>query len=513
MEFDAIVIGGGHNGLTAAALLGKAGRKVLVLERRDRVGGLAALEEFHPGYRVPGLLHDTTGLRPFVVEALGLERHGFSFRREELPVYAPQKEGGGLLLHRSAEVSAPEIRNFSARDADRYGDFRRFLSRVREFVAGMLNKPAPELSQPGLRDLWTLSRSAWELRRLGEKDLLELLRLGPLCAADWLNEWFEGKLLKAALAGPAIQGTWMGPWSAGTAANLLFQESVAGFEVQGGPAALTQALESAARSFGVEIRTSSPVAAIRTAGGRAEGVTLTSGEPLDCARVISTCDPRRTFLGLIPAREVPPGLDSSIRQWRCRGTLAKVHLALNGPLEFSGRPGARLEAVRTGEELDELERAFDPVKYGECSSAPILDLRVPTISDPSLAPAGHHVVSILASFAPYDLRAGWSEEKRKSLGESVLDVLERFAPAVRSRVVAGEILTPVDLEERYSLTGGQIHHGEIALDQLFSLRPAPSCARHATPIAGLYLAGGGTHPGGGITAAPGALAAAAVLSS
>jgi len=333
-----------------------------------------------------------------------------------------------------------------------------------------------------------------------------------MCVADWLNEWFEAKLLKAGLAGPAVLGTWLGPWSAGTVVTLLLQESVAGREVLGGPAGLTAALAAACRSHGGEIRTSAAVKRLRIAAGRAEGVELESGESLDASQVVSSCDPRLTFLEMTPPRALPQDLEGVLRHWRCRGTTAKVHLALNGPLDFAGRPGGVFEAARTGEELDDLERAFDAVKYGEFSTLPVLDVRVPTLSDPGLAPKGHHVVSILASFAPHALRSGWTDASRKAFGDAVVAALARYAPSLPGRIVAGEVLSPVDLERRYGLTGGHIHHGEHSLDQLFSLRPSPSCSRHATPIHGLFLCGSGTHPGGGVTCAPGALAAAAILS-
>ena len=511
MGYDVIVIGGGHNGLTAAGLLAKAGRKVLILERRDRLGGMASQEEFHPGYRVPGLLHDTASVRRGVVEALKLERHGLTFRRDEVPIFLPLRSGGGLMLHRNAQAAASEIRNFSARDAERYGPFREFLGRIHGFFQRLLDRPAPELASLGLGHLFEVAGSALALRRLSERDMLEVLRIGPMCVADWLNEWFEGKLLKAGLAQSAIQGTWMGPWSAGTVVNFLLQELPAGREVEGGPAALTRALEASCRAHGVEIRLAAEVRKILMAANRARGVVLESGAEIAAPVVVSSCDPKRTFRRFLSPRDVPPSLPSAMQHWRCRGTTAKVHLALSGSLEFAGRPGARIEWARTGEEMDDLERAFDAVKYGECSTRPVLDVRVPTVSEPTLAPAGHHVVSIIAHFVPYHLRGGWNEERRKELGEAVISMLAEACPTLRERIVAGELLSPLDLEERYGLTEGHIHHGEHSLDQLFSLRPLPSCSRQITPLSGLYLASGGTHPGGGITCGPGALAASAVL--
>ena len=511
MRYDVIVIGGGHNGLTTAALLGNAGRKVLLLERRSVLGGLAALEEFHPGFRTPGVLHDTSGIRRGVADALRLEVHGLKWRAEEVPVFTPQEERSGLLLYRSAERAGVEIRGHSPRDAERYAAWRGFIERIRPMVSRLQNEPAPALGAKSAGDWWDLVRMGLAFKRLAPADLHDFLRIGPMCIADWLNEWFETQVLKAALAGPAIAGTWMGPWSAGTVVTLLLQECAAGREVEGGPAALTRALESACRSNGVEIRLSRPVRRIRLEGGRAKGVDFSDGGAEDAPVVVSSCDPRTTFLNLLDPMDLPSGLETEIGHWRCRGTTGRVSLALTGPLEFAARIGGRFEAARIGEKLDDLEKAFDAVKYGEFSKSPHLEVRVPTVSDPTLAPSGHHVVSILAHFAPYELRGGWDEGRRQAFGEVVVARLARFAPGLPDRIAAAEVMTPADLEDRYGLCGGQIHHGEQGLDQLFSLRPASSCSRHGTPIPGLYLCGSGTHPGGGITCAPASLAAAAIL--
>src|SRR6185436_16317940 len=312
MGYDAIVIGAGHNGLTAAGLLAKAGRKVLVLERRDRVGGLCAWEEFHPGYRVPGILHDTASVRPHVVDALQLERHGLALRSEELPVYLPKLNTPGLLLFRDPALAAVEIRTFSTKDAQRYTDFRAFLSRVQGFFRRITEQRAPDLKDLSLGHLFEIAGSALALRRLPEKDLLDVLRIGPMSIADWLNEWFDTGLLKAGLAHQAISGNWLGPWSSGTVVTFLLSELSARREVVGGPAALIRALEAACRDRGVEIQLGAAAARITLSSGRVRGVLLEDGSEVEAPVVVSGTDPKRTFLQLMSARDVPAGLADGI---------------------------------------------------------------------------------------------------------------------------------------------------------------------------------------------------------
>jgi phytoene dehydrogenase-like protein len=511
-----IVIGAGQNGLAAAARLAAAGKRVIVLERRETAGGLAGAVEFHPGYKVPGILHDEGLVSPRAVAALGLERHGLAFR-DAPPTLLAEADGRGILVGRdaaTAPTTAAEIGARSRRDAESYAGYRAFFSRLRPLRERLMSAPPPPLAPASPGDFWEIARQGLGLWRLGRRETLELLRVAPMCVADFLDERFETPLLVEGLAAPAVAGTWAGPWSAGTTTNLLLAEAAPGRHLAGGPAALVGALERAARDAGAEIRTgaAAEVVRLRIADGRAAGVTIASGETLDAPTVVATCDPKRTFLQLIAPGTLPIRIEDEYRRIRARGTAAKVHLALSGPLELAARPGQAFESIRIGGgHVDHLERAFDAVKYRQASPRPHLEIRVPTVADPSLAPPGHHVVSILASYAPHDLADGWTEDRRNGFLAAVLCTVEAHAPDLRRRIVAQELLTPSDLEARYALTGGQLHHGEPALDQLLVMRPAPSGARYATSVPGLYLGGSGSHAGGGVTFAPGLLAARAVL--
>jgi phytoene dehydrogenase-like protein len=508
---DVIVIGGGHNGLTTAALLAGSGRKVVLLERRAVLGGLAVGDRFHPGFTSAGLLHDTSGLRGHLVKRLDLGREGLTLTAEPPSVFGPQDpdDGPGLLLHHDAERSAGEIRAHSASDVVRYAEYRAFLGRIAPFVRRLLDGEPPEF-YAGAANMWSLATRGLALRRLGRETMLELMRIGPMSVADWLGEWFETELLASMLALPALAATRAGPRSPGTAANLLRVEALADRAVQGGTTALIDALAAAARRRGVDIRLECEVRSIRADDGVVQGVELGDGERIDAPVVAASCDPKQTFLQFLPAASTTPTLLHRIDKYRARGSTAKVNLALGGPLRFSCRPDLEVEHARVGETIDGIERAFDATKYGRSSADPILDVHVPSVSDPSLAPAGHSVVSIVAHFVPYELETGWTDEARERLGESVVTTLGRYAPRLTDQIIAREVLTPVDIERRYRVTGGHIHHGEHALDQLL-VRPCPSCANYATPIGGLYLCGSGSHPGGGLTGGPGALAAAAVL--
>lgn len=510
-RLDAIVIGGGPNGLAAATRLAKRGRGVLLLEARPALGGLSGRLEFHPGHAAPGVLHDDGRLSELAVDALGLAGHGLAFR-DAPAVLVAEREGSGILLERDDRATAARLAERSARDGEAWIAYRAFFRRIAPFVGALMSSPPPPLSPTTIGDWARLAKRGLGLARLGRRDGVELARVAPMCVADYLNERFTIPALVEALAGPAVAGTWSGPWSAGTATQLILHETAPARRIVGGPAALVAALERAARAAGVEIRTGTAVERIRIDGDGVRGVTLAGGEAIDATTVVATCDPKRAMLALAQPGTLPLAAEEEFRRVRSRGTAAKVHLALDGPFELATRPGERLEEIRIGGgHVDDLERAFDAVKYRQVSTRPWLDVRVPSVDDPSLAAAGGATISVLVSFAPHQVEGGWTDERREALGNAVVARLEEHSPGLGARVVGGQVLTPQDLERDFHVTGGQLHHVEPALDQLFLLRPTPGAARYATAVPGLYLGGAGSHGGGGVGCDAGVLAAEAAL--
>lgn len=519
MAASIVIVGGGHNGLVTAFYLARGGHKVTVLERRKVVGGCAATEEFAPGFRAP-LANAIGPLRPSVVRDMGLARR-VEFLHPEPRLVALGVDGHALTFSSDIARTAESIRGFSAKDADVYPEFCATIQRLGGFLSGLMELTPPSIDAPSRGEMWQLLKVGKRFRALGRADNFRLLRWGPMAAADLVAEWFETDLLQAAIAARGVFGTAQGPWSAGSGAVLLLNAAIdsapggSSVMVKGGPGALAKAMADAARDAGVTIRTDTAVARILVRDGKAAGVLLEDGHEIAATAVVSNADPRRTFLGLVDPVELDPSFLAKIRNYRCRGTVAKVHLALNTLPIFRGvaNPADLQGRIHIAPGIDYLERSFDASKYGELPSDPYLDVTLPTLSDPSLAPAGKHVLSAHVQFVPYQLRNAESwDTARERLGALVVATLEKFAPGISGTVEASDVVTPVDLEQRYGISGGQIYHGEPALDQLFTMRPVLGWAQYRTPIEGLFLCGCGTHPGGGITAASGQNAAREISS-
>lgn len=516
-----VIIGGGHNGLVAAFYLARAGLKPLVLERRETVGGAVITGEIHPGYRCPTLSHAAGPLRADIARDMRLDRHGLRPFRPDPHVFAPAPDGRALVLYQDAGRSAGEIRRFSAKDAVAYPAFQESIRRIAGLLDHLRRVTPPSIDRPSAGDLWSLLGVGRRFRALGRTDAYRFLRWGPMAVADLVGEWFETELLRATLAARGIFGASLGPWSAGSGAMMLLQaanhdgSATASVFVEGGAGALTQAMAAAARQAGAEIRTGAPVKDVRVKDERVAGVVLESGEEISASTVISNADPRRTFLTFVDPIHLTPDFVTKIRNYRATGIAAKVNLALAGLPRFTALSNGAAEAlggrIHIGPEIDYLERAFDAAKYGECSSEPYLDVTIPSLADPSLAPAGRHVMSIYMQFAPYTLKAGTWATERDRLADRVIRTLARYAPNLPDLIVERQVITPLDLEQVYGLTGGHIFHGEPSLDQLFTMRPLLGWARYRAPIEGLYLCGAGTHPGPGITGASGANASREML--
>ena len=514
---DAVVIGGGVNGLTAAAYLAKAGLSTVVLESRETLGGIAVTEEFAPGFRVSTVLHAAGPFLASIARELDLARHGLSWIETEARVFAPSADGGGgpaFALYGDAARTARDLEKVSAHDARGYLTFHESLGRIGRVLEPLLRMTPPSIDDPSFGEMWELLGVGRKFRALPRRDAFRLLRWGPMAVADLVSEFFETELLRAVVAARGIYGAFAGPWSAGTCLGVILQAATdanaagpATF-VRGGMGALTQALAGAARGFGAEVRAGAPVSRIAVQDGRATGVVLSTGEEIQARAVVSSADPKRTMLSLVDPGELSPDFVWRMKNYRSQGALAKVHLALSGLPDFPSAkafgPNVLAGRIHIGPEIDYLERAYDAAKYGDFSPHPYCDVTIPTLTDPSLAPAGKHVMSIVAQFAPYKLKAGDWKSRRDALGDAVVETIAAYAPGLPKLVEKRQVLTPLDLEETFGLTGGHVFHGEHSLDQLFTMRPVLDWAQYRTPLSGLYLCGAGTHPGGGVTGAPGA---------
>jgi phytoene dehydrogenase-like protein len=513
---DVVIIGGGHNGLVTAFYLAKAGFKPLVIERSAQVGGAAVTDEFHPGFRCSTLAHTAGPILPSILRDMQLEKHGLRLITPEVCVTALSPDGRALSLYQAADSSAQQIAGFSRKDAAKYPEFQQSLGKIGKVIGEALATTPPDIDNPSRGDLWSMLQTGRAIRKLGKKDMFRLLRWGPMAVADLASEYFETELLRAVIAARGVFGTFLGPWSAGSTLVLLIRAAAdphpAGSApfAAGGMGAVTQAMASAAKSVGVEIRTGSEVIEIRVQNGTATGVVLSTGEEIHARAVISNADPKRTLLKLTDPTHLSPDFVQKLQHYRGNGTVAKVNLALSGLPKFTalkdGDAGPLKGRIHIGNEIDYLERAFDESKYGNFSRQPYLEAAIPSLTDPTLAPEGKHVMSIYMQYAPYKLKGDW-EDQRKALGQTVVQTLAQYAPNLPELILTHQIITPRDLEEKYGLTGGQIFHGDLALDQFFTMRPLLDWARYKTPIEKLYLCGSGTHPGAGLTGGSGANAA------
>ena len=513
-RYDCIVVGGGHNGLTCAAYLARAGRSVLVLEAAARLGGAAVTREFAPGFRVSACAHLLHLMPGALMSELNLTAHGLTLAAERMPTIALSADDAHLTL---GPEGSGTLAAHSALDAAAYPAYSARLTRLASALQPVLSAAPPRLDTSAWQERAALLKLGWRLRALGQRDLRELLRIGAMCVQDLLDEHFESPLLKGALAFDAVLGTNYGPRSPGTVFTLLYRLAAAAGEggglaqPAGGLGALSETLGRAAAAAGAEIRTGSPVARILVCDDRAAGVVLEGGEEITARAVVSSADPKTTFLRLLGSEHLDAGFVRRIVHLRSRGLAAKLHLALDGPPPFAGLEAAALRGRLLWAPTPEyLERAYNHAKYGEFSASPTLEITVPTMADAALAPPGKHVLSVVVQYAPYALAGGWAAGRAR-FTELLIDTLGTLAPGLRAQVEHAELLTPADIEREFRITGGHWHHAELALDQFFMLRPVPGVAQYRAPVGGLYLCGAGCHPGGGVMGIAGRNAARLVV--
>jgi phytoene dehydrogenase-like protein len=520
VRYHAIIIGGGHNGLTAAAYLARAGRRVLVLERRHVLGGAAVTEEVFPGFRFSVCSYVVSLLRPQIIRELDLARHGL----EILPLdgtFTPMPNGDYLWRVNDHGKTRREIARHSKRDAEAYDEYGKAMVEMARFVKPLLDVPPSDPLSRNPRELLRLAAIGRRFRALPDRDRYNQLQLMTMSATDFLDQWFETDVLKATMSASGIIGTFLGVRSPGTAYVLLHHymgEIDGAFRswgfARGGTGAISNAIASAAREAGVEIRTSAPVARIRTRHGEATGVVLANGDEIEADLVASSVDPRLTFSVFLDPKELPDEFAADLSRYKLRGSSGKVNLALEALPDFTCLPGPGRHlrgAMSISPSIEYMERAYDDAKYGRFSRRPYIDMVIPTLTDPSVAPPGKHILSCFVQYAPYHLASGTWDEQREAFGDAVVDAIAEFAPNIRRIIRHRQVLTPLDLEREFGLSEGNIFHGELTLEQLFFLRPAPGWAQYKTPVRNLWMCGSATHPGGGIMGAPGRNAARRIL--
>ncbi len=521
-HYDAIVIGGGHNGLVAAAYLARAGKKVVVLERRHILGGAAVTEAIFPGYKFSEFSYVVSLLRPEIIRELELPKHGLKI----LPLpstFTPMENGDYLAAWDDHDLTRREIYRHSPKDAEAYDEYARVMARMAKAIKPLLSIVPPDPSSLSPRDLMGLIKLGKYAAGLKEKELYQIAKLITQSSGDLLDEWFETDALKGTKSASGIIGTFLGPRSPGTAYVLLHHymgEIDGAFRAwgfaKGGSGGVSSAIASSARALGAELRVNAGVRQVIVKNGRAAGVALENGDELYAHAVLSAADPKRTFLGFVEPKYFPDEFVTSIRNFRVRGSSGKVNIALSELPKFTAWPEGEPPlpyrgAVSISPSVDYIERAYDDAKYGQISKRPYLDIIFPSMIDPDMAPPGHHVMSCFVQYAPYDVEGGWDDAKRDALGEAVISTIEKYAPNIRQAIVGMQVITPKDIEQIAGITGGNIFHGELLLHQIFFLRPVPQWADFRTPLRGYYFGASGAHPGGGVMGAAGMLAAKEML--
>lgn len=519
-NYDAIIIGAGHNGLVAAAYLAKAGQRVLVLERRDEVGGILANVEIAEGFHAPGPVHTVGRLRESVINDLGLTSKGLELITPDVRLFAPQPDGTARTFWADTQKTADELATFDPADGPGYLEFDKKIRAFASFFAHLNAITPTNIDSPSAGDALNGMKLGKAFKDLGPKTGREVTRALPMAIADFVRESLSSDAACGALAARSVLYTGMGAWSASTSMVLINDSAgndggAAGQTVfaKGGPAALADALRAAATGYGAEVRTGAEVVRITTTDGRATGVVLSGGDELRARCVVTSANPKTTLLDLVDPMEIGPRLRWEAGNIRTPGKVSKVNLALSGlPAFIGGADEERLSGrIVIAPGIDYIEKAYDASKYGAISTEPIVEATIPTLTDPSVAPAGKHILSAVVQYTPYALRdSDWDAEK-EGVGKLAVDTLEKYAPGLGALVEATHVTTPVDLERDYGLTGGHVYHAEYSLDSFFAWRPLLGHGRYRFGIPGLYLAGSGAHPGGGVTGAPGANAAREIL--